>query len=532
MRGRVMRDFNRPGRSAAIAANGMVATSAPMATLAGLDVLRAGGNAMDAAIAAVAMQCVVEPQSTGIGGDCFVLYSQKGALPVALNGSGRAPAKATVEWYVERQIRQIATQTPHAVTIPGAVDAWCLLNRDYGSRPLAELLEPAARAAEDGYRVTPRVAWDWARNQWKLQDPYTAKVMLPGGKPPAVGDRMRNPALADTLRRIGREGREAFYAGPVMRDILGRLKELGGLQEEEDFAAQRAEWVEPIHVPYRGYEVYECPPNGQGLAALMILRQLEGFDLGDDSLSAADRLHLFAEATKSAYRVRDDFIADPAQVAIDVAGYLSDAWAERARRQIRLDDAQPGPEWHGGTEHMDTVYLCAVDRDGNAVSFINSLFSSFGTGIMAPESGVLLQNRGTSFRIIPGHPNAIAPRKRPFHTIIPGMLVKDGRAVMPFGVMGGQYQAVGHAHLVHCMIDRGLDPQQAAEAPRSFAFRGKLRVEQTIPEAIVDDLARRGHDIEVAKVPLGGCQAIWIDWERGVLIGGSEPRKDGLALGY
>jgi gamma-glutamyltranspeptidase/glutathione hydrolase len=527
-----MRDFSVPGRSAAVAEHGMVATSAPMATLAGLDVLRAGGNAMDAAIAAVAVQSVVEPQSTGIGGDCFVLYSKKGAPPVALNGSGRAPKAATVEWYAERQINQISTQTAHAVTIPGAVDAWCTLNQEYGTKPLAELLEPAALAADNGYRVTPRVAWDWDRNQWKLQDPHTAKVMLPGGKPPRMGDKMRNPALAATLRKIGREGREAFYSGAVMHDILGRLKELGGLHEEEDFAAQKSDWVEPIRAPYRGYEVYECPPNGQGLTALLILRQLACFAMRDESLSEADRLHILAEATKNAYRVRDDFIADPSQAAVDVAGFLSDKWAEDARNQIHLDRAMPGPDWHGGTEHTDTVYLCAVDRDGNAVSFINSLFSSFGTGIMAPESGVLLQNRGTSFRIIAGHPNAIAPRKRPFHTIIPGMLVKDGRAVMPFGVMGGQYQAVGHAHLVHRMIDRGLDPQQAAEAPRTFAFRNKLRVEKTVPEPIVADLARRGHDVDVAKVPLGGCQAIWMDQERGVLIGGSEPRKDGLALGY
>src|SRR5712671_5165575 len=527
-----MRDFNVPGRSAAMAANGMAASSHPRATLTALDVLRAGGNAADAAIAAVAMQCVVEPQSTGIGGDCFVLYSRQGALPVALNGSGRAPAKATVDWYVERGIGEIAVQTPHAVTIPGAIDAWCTFNREHGTRPLAELLEPAARAAEEGYVVTPRVAADWHRAQEKLRDPVTAALFLPGGRPPNAGDKMRNGPLAATLRRIGREGREAFYDGAVMREIVARLKSLGGLQEEEDFAAQRSNWVEPIHASYRGHEVYECPPNGQGLAALMILRQLEGFAMGDDSLSEADRLHLLAEATKNAYFVRDDFIADPTQAAVDVEGFLSDDWAEQARRLIRLDRAMPGPEWHGGTEHTDTVYLCAVDRDGNAVSFINSLFSSFGTGIMAPESGVLLHNRGTSFRTTAGHPNAIAPRKRPFHTIIPGMLCKDGRAIMPFGVMGGQYQAVGHAHLVHRMLDRGLDPQQAAEAPRSFAFRGKLRVERGVPEPIVADLARRGHDIDVAKVPLGGCQAIWIDHQRGVLIGGSEPRKDGLALGY
>jgi gamma-glutamyltranspeptidase/glutathione hydrolase len=527
-----LRDFNNPTRSAAVGANGMVATSAPRATLAGLDVLRTGGNAMDASIAAVAVQCVVEPQSTGIGGDCFVLYSKGGAPPVALNGSGRAPGKATVEWYAERQIQQIETQTPHAVTVPGAVDAWCALNEKYGTRPLAELLEPAARAAEDGYAVTPRVAWDFHRLQWKLQDPATAALFLPGGKPPAVGDKMRNPRLAATLRRIGREGRSAFYEGSVMRDIVGRLQALGGLHEPEDFDTQRAEWVDPIHAAYRGYEVYECPPNGQGLAALMILRQLEGFPLGDESLQEADRLHLLAEATKSAYRVRDEVFADPAHVAVDVEGYLSDEWAERARRQIRLDAVLPGNDWHGGTLHSDTVYLCAVDRDGNACSFINSLFSAFGSGIVAPESGVLLQNRGTAFRTTPGHPNAIAPGKRPFHTIIPAMLAKNGRAVMPFGVMGGQYQAVGHAHFVHRMLDRGLDPQQAADAPRSFAFRGKLQVEPTISEHIRTDLARRGHEIDVRKVPLGGAQAIWIDHQRGVLIGGSEPRKDGLALGY
>jgi gamma-glutamyltranspeptidase / glutathione hydrolase len=525
-----MRDFSVPGRSAAVAANGMVATSAPRATLAGLDVLRSGGNAIDAAIAAVAVQCVVEPQSTGVGGDCFCLYSKGGALPVALNGSGRAPAAATAEWYAERQIHQISTQTPHAVTIPGAVDAWCTLNEQYGSKPLSELLEPAAQAAEDGYVVTPRVAWDWERNAWKLQDPYTASVMLPGGKPPKIGDRMRNPALAATLRKIGREGRSAFYEGAVMADILGRLKELGGLHEEEDFAAQRCEWVEPIHAAYRGYDVYECPPNGQGLAALMILRQLEGFAMGE--LSEADRIHLFAEATKSAYFVRDEYIADPAHVPVDVAGYLSDDWANQARAKIDIARAMPGPDWNGGTEHTDTVYLCAVDRDGNACSFINSLFSSFGTGIMAPKSGVILQNRGSSFRTTPGHANAIAPHKRPFHTIIPAMLAKDGRAVMPFGVMGGQYQAVGHAHIAHHMLDRGLDPQQAAEAPRHFASRGRLRLESTISEAVTNDLAKRGHDIDVMKVPVGGCQAIWMDHERGCLIGGSEPRKDGLALGY
>jgi gamma-glutamyltranspeptidase/glutathione hydrolase len=526
-----MRDFNVPGRSAAMAANGMAATSHPMATLAALDVLRSGGNAADAAIAAVAMQCVVEPQSTGIGGDCFILYSRQGELPVALNGSGRAPAKATVDWYVERAIAEIGIQTPHAVTVPGAIDAWCLFNREYGTRPLAELLEPAARAAAEGYVVTPRVAADWERAQAKLRDQVTAALFLPGGKPPRLGDKLQNPPLAATLRRIGREGREAFYDGAVMREIVTRLKSLGGLHEEEDFAAQRSNWVEPISASYRGYEVYECPPNGQGMAALMILRTLAGYALGGDAFSEADRLHLLAEASKAAYWVRDNFIGDPDHVPVDVADFLSEARAERSRRAIGLDRAMPGPHW-AEIEHKDTVYLCTVDRDGNACSFINSLFSSFGTGILAPECGVLLHNRGTGFRTIPGHPNAIAPGKRPLHTIIPAMLAKDGRVVMPFGVMGGHYQAVGHAHFIHRLLDRGMDPQQAAEQPRILPLNGLLQVERAIPEPTVADLANRGHEILIVDVPLGGCQAIWIDRDRGILIGGSEPRKDGLALGY
>jgi gamma-glutamyltranspeptidase / glutathione hydrolase len=536
MRDFPMRDFNVPGRSAAMAANGMVATSHPQATLAGLDVLRAGGNAVDAAIAAVAMQCVVEPESTGIGGDCFVLYSQAGGLPIALSGAGRAPARAYVEWFAERQIREIAVQSPHAATVPGAIDAWCLINREYGRKPLAELLEPAATAAEEGYVVTPRVAHDWARNAYKLRDPITARVMLKGnGEAPKAGDRWQNPALARTLRHISRDGRAAFYEGAVMRDIVGRLQELGGLHEEEDFAAQRAQWVEPIHSSYRGYEVYECPPSNQGLTALMILKTLEGYPLGGDAsaFSEADRLHLIAEATKAAYHVRDAYICDPDVVPVDVATFLSDDWAEHTRRAIRLDHALPAAHWEQhGPEHKDTVYLCVVDRDGNACSFINSLFSGFGTGILAPQSGVILHNRGSGFRTIPGHPNAIAPRKRPFHTLIPGMLVKDGRAIMPFGVMGGQYQAVGHATFLHRLLDRGMNPQQAAEAPRVFAYQGVLQTEHFVPAEVRADLARRGHRIHMLDVPVGGCQAIWIDRERGVLIGGSEPRKDGLALGY
>ena len=526
-----MRDFNVPGRSAAIAANGMVATSHPRATLTGLDVLRAGGNAVDAALAASAVLCVVEPHMTGIGGDCFVLYSPKAGKPLALNGSGGAPMNAAVEWYVERGFAEIPVESVHAATVPGAVDAWFALHEAHGTKEMAELLAPAIRIAEAGWVVTPRPAFDFQFLAAKIaKDPHAARVFLREERMPRLGERIKMPALAATLRRIGREGRRGFYEGPVAADIVRRCNELGGLHTLDDFAAQRAEWVEPISAPYRGYDVVECPPNGQGLAALMMLRTLEGFDLSA-RCNEADRIHLIAEATKAAYRARDAFFGDPRQTDIPVERFLSDAYAESVRRRIDPTRASAPVRWDE-PEHKDTVYLAIVDRDRNSVSFINSLFHKFGCGVFAPESGVMLHSRGAMFRTIPGHPNAIAPGKRPLHTIIPGMLMKAGRAVMPFGVMGGNYQATGHASLISRLLDEGLDPQQAAEAPRSFAFDGVLQLEATISGDIEAELVRRGHVIEWPLMPLGGCQAILIDHELGVLIGGSDPRKDGMALGY
>jgi gamma-glutamyltranspeptidase/glutathione hydrolase len=317
----------------------------------------------------------------------------------------------------------------------------------------------------------------------------------------------------------------------VAADIVSRLRAQGGLHTLDDFAEQRTDYVAPIKAPYRDHLVYECPPNGQGLTALMILRTLAGYDLAGTRYSEADRIHLLAEATKAAYRARDAFLGDPRFVEVPVERFLSDAYAEAVRAKIRLDRASEPVLWDE-PEHKDTVYLAVVDRDGNAISFINSLFHEFGSGIMAPESGVHLHSRGAMFRIKPGHPNAIAPGKRPLHTIIPGMLMKDGRAVMPFGVMGGNYQATGHAHFLSQVLDRGLDPQQGAEAPRSFAFDGELQLERTIAPEVADDLAARGHRLSWPAKPHGGCQAIWIDRAKGVLVGGSDPRKDGCALGY
>jgi gamma-glutamyltranspeptidase / glutathione hydrolase len=532
-RGKDMRNFHDPRRSAAIAGTAMAATSHPLATLVALDVLRDGGNAVDAAIAASAVLCVAEPHMTGIGGDCFVLYSPRAARPLALDGSGRAPMKATVDWYAGRGMREIAIESAHAATVPGAVDAWFALLEAHGSRDMAALLAPAIRLAEEGVLVTPRVAFDFAQPALVAKvakDPGAARAFLREGLLPALGDRLKQPALAATLRRIAQEGRSGFYEGPVAADIVRRLNAAGGLHTLEDFAAQRAEWVEPISAMYRGHDVFECPPNGQGLAALMILRTLEGFDLSP-ARSDVDRIHLLAEATKAAYRARDAYFGDPRQVPVPVDKFLSDAYSDQVRRRIDLDRASDPVMWDE-VEHKDTIYLCIVDRDRNAISFINSLFHEFGCGVYAGESGVMLHSRGAMFRTVAGHPNAIAPGKRPLHTIIPGMLVKDGRTVMPFGVMGGQYQATGHASVISRLIDEQLDPQQAVEARRSFAFDGKLQLEATISTETECELARRGHVIERPLKPLGGCQAIYIDHAKGVLIGGSEPRKDGLALGY
>lgn len=314
-------------------------------------------------------------------------------------------------------------------------------------------------------------------------------------------------------------------------EIVSRLTAMGGTHELSDFADHGGNFVEPIAAKFRGYDVLECPPNGQGLAALVMLRILDGFDLSDGAISEADRVHLLAEASNAAYTLRDLLISDPATMPMPVEDILSDGFIEGLRSRIALDRVQPPAIWSEAM-HRDTVYLTVVDRDRNVVSLINSLFNAFGSGILAPNSGVLLQNRGSGFSLTEGHPNELAPGKRPLHTIIPALVMKDGRPLMPFGVMGGQFQAVGHTHFLSHMFDRGYDPQRANEAPRSFAFNGTLTLEAGFGEAVRADLERRGHKVAWASDPIGGCQAIYIDHQRGLLIGGSDHRKDGLALGY
>ena len=526
------RDFMVPGKSVALAENGMAATSHPQATLAAVEILKAGGTAVDAAIAAVALQCVIDPHMTGIGGDCFALYAPAGGRMVSYNGSGRSPRAATLDAYLAKGWTAIPDDSVHAVTVPGAVDTWCRLNSEHGRLGLDRILAPAIEAAENGFTIPPRVAHDWQRYASRVAAHADAAAQfLPGGQSPVTGDRLSNPTLGRTLRRIAKEGRNAFYEGDVADDMVATLKALGGLHSADDFASFACEATEPISAGYRDHVLVECPPNGQGLAALIIARLLDGFDLADPALTEVDRIHLLAEATKEAYRQRDALIADPAAMTVSVEEVLSDANIETLLSRISRDKASQVASADMPV-HRDTVYVSVVDRDGNAVSLINSLFFAFGSGIYAKKAGVLMQNRGTGFSLAPGHPNVIAPAKRPFHTIIPALVCKDGRTVGSLGVMGGQYQATGHAHILSQVLDRGLDIQAASDQPRSFFTDGAISLETTIPDATRAGLEARGHRTRWADEPLGGCQAIWIDHDRGVLWGASDHRKDGIALGY
>ncbi|MBO9513091.1 MAG: gamma-glutamyltransferase family protein [Variovorax sp.] len=508
----------------------MAATAHPQATLLAIDILREGGSAADAGIAAMALLCVIEPQATGIGGDCFAVYAPGGRSPVGLNGSGRSPALATPEALGAQGVSRIDALSAHAVTVPGAVDAWCALHARYGRLPFERLLAPAIHAAREGYIVHDRVARDWALYVPRLKaDRVSRETLLVDGRAPVAGSRHRQPALARTLEHIAAKGRAGFYEGPIAEGLVARLNELGGLHTPGDFAQTRADLVDVIWTEYRGLRVCEIPPNTQGVTALMMLNVLSEFALGPE-VAEHHRLHLLAEATKAAYRRRDALIGDPAFAGKYVERLLSPQETQRMRAEIdahRAGAFGPLPE----VQHRDTTYLCVVDRDGNALSLINSLFEAFGTGISS-ESGVIFQNRGASFNLQPGHPNVLAPRKRPMHTIIPAMLCKGDEAVMPFGVMGGHYQAAGHAALVSNILDLGLNVQEALARPRSFASEGRLLVEPGIEESVCAALIAKGHVLDMRPSPIGGGQAIWIDRASGQFVGGSDPRKDGMALGY
>jgi len=528
------RDFQKPGRSEALGVHCMAATSHPFATWSALQILREGGNAVDEAVAAAAVLSVVEPTQTGIGGDCFALYMPHGAGPVyAMNGSGWAPRGADTDWFIERGLTAIDPASPHAVTVPGAVAAWERLVEDHGTFSLERLLAPAIRAAEEGYPVTERVAHDWHRQVAKLAaSPVAASIFLSNGAAPAAGTIHRQPQLAQALRAIAAQGAAAYYKGWIAEDIVSYLRRLGGLHTLDDFAAFEPEYVSPIHAAYRGYDIWECPPNGQGVIPLLIARVLEHFDVGSLAVSGAQRLHLIAEVARLGYAVRDAVVGDPRTARLAVDELLGDRYVAALAQQFspttRIANLAPPCE----AAHRDTVFLAVVDRNQNTVAFINSIFDEFGSGIVAPSSGVVLHSRGSGFVVEPGHPNTIAGRKRPLHTIIPALLTRNGRAVMSFGVTGAHFQPTGQILLLSNLIDHGMSLQQAIDQPRFFARGSSFEVERLISRQAVEGLLALGHAVVATDDPLGTAQAIWIDWQTGVLHGGADGRRDGVALGW
>jgi gamma-glutamyltranspeptidase/glutathione hydrolase len=529
-----MRDFHAPGRSAVYATRAMAATSMPEATLAAIEMLRAGGNALDAAVTAAAVLAVVEPQSTGIGGDCFCLYKPNGKPIIALNGSGRSPAALSMDALDEAGIFELSPISPHTVTIPGALSAWEMLLAAHGRKGLDEVLRPAIRFAEEGYVVAPRVALDWQLNQEKLRGAGTQEMLI-GSAAPHAGQVMRLPALAASLRKIAGKGAKAFYEGDLAAAMVRALNARGGLHTEADFAngLQVGEFVDPITTAFAGHDIWECPPNGSGIVALMIMAILDGFppEPGAGLLDPL-RLHRHIEAARLVYRDRDAFLSDPASMPVSVAQLLQPEYINGLRAliddRVALRDLPPPGEFAG-----NTVYLSVVDEDGNACSFINSLFQEFGSGIIAPGTGILLQSRGRGFRLQRGHPNCIGPSKRPMHTIIPSMATKADRAELVFGVMGAHYQPMGQSWVAANILQYGCDPQTAIDLPRLFPYAGKVEVEDAVAPSVCAALTAKGHSIAAnLPIPHGGAQAIRIDHASGVLIGGSDSRKDGCALGY
>lgn len=525
-----MRDFQSPGRSAVFTTNGLCATSHPLAAGAAIDILKRGGNAMDAAIAGAVLLGICEPQMTGIGGDCFLLYSRAGSDEIqAFNGSGRAPKAASAAALRARDLPTVPIGSPDSVTVPGAVDAFCHLAETEGKLGLDVLLQPAIHYAEAGVPVAPRVAFDWANSSSTLQGTARRHYLI-DGKAPRVGQMFRSPGQAEVMRRIAQDGRDAFYTGDVAEDMLAALTSLGGVHTADDFARTTCEPAHPVCGEYKGTELFEHPPNGQGATAILMLNILKHFDIPSMKPFGSQRAHIEAEAAKLAYDARNRFIADPDHT-VRLQHMLAPETAASLAALIAPTRAMPTATLLSEAVHKDTIYITVVDKDRMAVSLIYSIFHGFGSGIASEKFGILLQNRGAGFTLEPGHPNELGGSKRPMHTIIPGMLRQNGRVVMPFGVMGGAYQPNGHARLLSNLVDFDMDLQAAMDAPRAFSDGTTLNVERGYSDAVRQELADLGHNVEVPQSAIGGSQAIRIR-DDGVLEGASDPRKDGCALGY
>jgi gamma-glutamyltranspeptidase/glutathione hydrolase len=536
-------------RSPAVGRRGMAATSQPLATLAAIETLKAGGNAVDAAIAANAVLCVTEPMSCGLGGDLFaIVWDAKSQQLYGLNASGRSPRKLTIEEFNRQEVKHIPKLGPLTITVPGCVDGWAELHARFGKLPFNQILAPAIHAARDGFPVTEVIALSWRESAKDRRDlPGFAETFLIAGEAPQLGETFRNGALADTLEQIAAAGRETFYRGEIARKIDAFMRDAGGFLQYDDLAQHRSEWVEPVSVDYRGYDVWELPPNGQGLAALQMLQILKGFELHKAGFGSPDHLHWLAEAKKLAFEDRARFYADPAFVQAPIKELTSSAYADK--RRALIDPHRAAKTYEAGNPALgggDTIYLTTADKDHNMVSLIQSNFRGFGSGWCPTGLGFALQNRGELFDLTPGRPNSYAPGKRPFHTIIPAMVTKKGRPVMSFGVMGGDMQPQGHVQILVNLFDFEMGLQEAGDAPRfnhagstdptgasADPDGGNLQLESGWPVETVRELVRRGHHVSaVASGEFGGYQAIWYDEKQDVYFGATESRKDGVALGY
>ncbi|MCU0502681.1 MAG: gamma-glutamyltransferase family protein [Anaerolineae bacterium] len=535
-------------RSPVYGRRGMVAASQPLAVAAGLEILAAGGTAADAAVATAAALNVTEPGSTGIGGDCFALYYEAATGQVtALNGSGRAPAALTLE-RLKREgfgvggsgLVTLPPYHPYTVTVPGACAGWCDMVERFGRMPLPMILAPAIRLAEEGFPVAPIAAYHWSRAaEQPLRQSLGGLELTIAGRGPRRGEIFRNPGLAGTLQTVAAGGKDAFYQGEIAAAIAETVQRAGGCLTIDDLAAHRSTWERPISVTYRGVRVWECPPNGQGLTALLALNLLEGFDLAGLDPLAPERLHLKIEAMRLAFADARWHIADPQFTNVPIHQLLSKAYAADRRKLINPKRATLDQRRGTPVASSDTVYFCVVDGEGNASSFINSNYMSFGTGIVPSGWGFALQNRGHNFSLDPEHPNAVAPRKRPYHTIIPGMLTRmDGTLLGPFGVMGGFMQPQGHMQVVVALADDKLDPQVALDRPRfcivGGTAGGDVGIEEGIPPQTLRTLKEMGHPAHAVsghdRSLFGRGQIILCDSATGVLCAGSDPRADGCAM--
>lgn len=532
-------------RSEVIAEHGMASTSHPLASQIAIDILKQGGSAIDAAIAANAALGLMEPTGSGIGGDLFaIVWDADTEQLYGLNASGRSPKSLTLEYFQENGYTSIPALGPLPVSVPGCVDGWFELHDKFGKLPMTDVLEPAINYARQGFPLSEVIAYYWQRNARILKKyPGFAEVYMPGGKAPAKNEIFKNPYLANTYEKIAQEGRDVFYKGEIARTIANYVQEQGGFLSYEDMAAHTSEWVEPVSANYRGYDVWELPPNGQGTAALQILNILEGYDIAAMGFGSKEYIHHFVEAKKLAFEDRAKFYADMDFADVPVEKLISKAYANERRKLIREDRAARSYP-AGEIETGNTIYLTVADKEGNMVSLIQSNYRGMGSGMTPGKLGFVLQDRGELFSLQEGHNNVYEPGKRPFHTIIPAFITKDGKPFMSFGVMGGAMQPQGHAQIVVNMIDFGMNVQEAGDAPRirhtgssqptgeEMTNGGTVHLESGIDYEVIRELMKMGHRIDFSVGGYGGYQAIMYDAENKVYVGGSESRKDGQSIGY